>query len=130
MSPTCRQLLAGLFGTVGVAAIPAVASTDTHVHPHSAGRYQETLDAEAQAAIDVFNSIEYVTFLAMVRNPITGQMESVFLYVENGHFRCHHIAPNGVDRAHTINFNPDLSLIPDWMAQPIGECLLEKGAES
>lgn len=133
MSPTRRQLLAGLFGAATVAALPAVTSTDTHAHPHSAGRHQETLDAESQRERDAFDGLDELMLFALVPNPHRerdgARRVAVTLHVENGELK---VACPGDPEFYParVGLVPDLTEVPDWMARPIGEFILAWEARS
>lgn len=133
MSPTRRQLLAGIvsIGTTGIVAGHLGASTaDAHPHQHSFGRLQEARDRAAEEAIDAFTRMERLAFTMIITHPDTGTMLPIMFRVEDGRLDCQYFADHAPEMHRTIDITPDLALLPRWIAQPIGEHLLEMEATS
>lgn len=112
MSPTRRQLVAGLFGGAAAAALPTLADA-----------------SEPNASRELFNRIEDVTILAVVKSPDTGKLTALQLKAR-GDTLTTWTAWNVAEPVRERDFAPDMAALPDWIAIPVAELVSEVDSQT
>ena len=115
MSPTRRQLIAGIFSAAAVVALPDL--TDAQEH------------ARIDPARDLFDRIEDATLFFVAKSPDTGELAALQLKVRGDRLTAWS-AWRGGEPEIEVELTPNLVGLPDWIAVPMGELLLDVDAQS
>lgn len=117
MSPTRRQLIAGIFSAATVAALPDL----TNAH--------DPIEVVSNPARDLFDRIEDATLFFVAKSPDTGELAALQLKVRGDRLTAWS-AWRGGEPEIEVELTPNLVGLPDWIAVPMGELLLDVDAQS